>query len=114
MTRRANKTPRDPLAAGFWLEFLPHEFRRLKYNHPPATGTKVGGAGRTENHLVDHTCRVTLRVWLSDDKNSKLQRLCMKYGPGGPNKRVRDACIPAYRRAGIELVPDWCAPKAPP
>jgi hypothetical protein len=114
MTRRANKTPRDPLAAGFWLEFLPHEFRRLKHNPIPTSGKKPGGMARLENHLVAETEPATLRVWLDDTRNSRCQRYCMTYGPGGPNQRIRDACIPAYRRAGIELVPDWCAPKAPP
>lgn len=106
MIRRPNKvTERAPL--DLVMEFLPHEFAVLKHNPPGPTGKKGGGMQGMENYLVANTDRATLRVRLDPEHNNRLQHYIMNYGPGGPNGRMRRACIPAYRRLGIELLPEF-------
>lgn len=100
--RRPNAKPgRD--APGVTLAFLPHLFAILKRN------TTAGGYQDFENWLLDNTDPVTLQCVLDPVRLERLMRYCRSYGAGGPNKRIRAACIPALRQAGIELLPGLSA-----
>jgi hypothetical protein len=90
------------------LAFAPHEFKWLKHNEPGPSG-QLGGYQRLENHIVARTDRASLRCPLDDKRLPQLIRCIQLYGDGGPNRRLRAACIPALRRAGIELQPGWTA-----
>ena len=104
MTRRANSNG-GPTLPGFTLKFAPHEFRRLKRNPPGG-----GGWQQFENILIEQTDPGTLTCPLNPTHLERLIRYCKSYGPGGPNKRIREACIPALRRIGIDVAPEWRAP----
>lgn len=106
MTRKPNTT--QPSKPGLVLIFRPHEFGLLKLNTPGPSG-KLGGYPREENWLVANTDPVTFRCELDAVHLERLIRYCTGYGPGGPNKRLRAACIPALRRVGIELLPGLSA-----
>lgn len=110
MTRRANKKP--PEAPGVTLHFLPHEVGFLKRNEPGPSGL-MGGYQREENWLIDHIDRTTGECHLDPVHFERICRYCRSdkkgYGPGGPNARIRAACIPALRRAGIDLAAEWRA-----
>lgn len=110
MTRRPNITKSEPL--GVAIRFMPHEFRFLKHNEPGPSG-KLGGAGGTENYLVANTKRDG-SCHLTPDIYTRVSKICRGYGPGGPNGRIRRACIPALRRKGIDLMPEWRAPPPKP
>jgi len=112
MARRPNfTTTREP--PGVTFTFLPHEFRRLKFNKPGPSG-KLGGAGGYENKVIEKTDPVTLVCTLDPLTYTQVSTICRHYGPGGPNNRIRRACIPALRRVGIDLMPEWRAPQSPP
>ena len=106
MARSANrKTTREPM--GIVLEFKRHEYEWMKHNTPGESG-KMGGWQRKENMLVARTCPFTLECPLTAKEEADLiEYIRRPWGPGGPNKRVRIACIPAFRRKGIELVPGF-------
>lgn len=106
--RKANKTPRDRGVGLLRLRFLPHEFARLKRVWPGPSGV-IGGMGLFENKLMDITDRQTLVCELDPVLQDRLERYITKYGPGGPNRRIRAACIPALRRLGIDWLPEWPA-----
>lgn len=108
MTRKANETPRDPNATSLRIRFEPHEFARLKHNPPGASG-KIGGYQRHENWIVEHTDPNTLECELDPERQERTRRYIRNYGSGGPNGRIRAACIPALRRAGIDPLPEWRA-----
>lgn len=107
MPRTPNGNPPTKLATT--VTFLPHEFRFLRRNTPGPSG-KLGGYPRHENWLIDATDPETLRLVLDP---VRLQRTITysqpTYGPGGPNGRIRAAMIPALRRVGIDLAPEWRA-----
>jgi hypothetical protein len=103
--RRARRANRKPSRAkpGIVLHFLPHEARTMKHNEPGPAGV-LGGWGGLENWLVANTDPATLCCGLTEKIQARLLHyLTANYGPGGPNSRVRAACIPALRRAGIEV-----------
>lgn len=108
MTRAPNKTPRNA-SVTVALFFQPHEFKSLKHNSPGPSG-KLGGYPRHENWLIAHTNQKTLCVVLDPTRLERTIRYCRSYGDGGPNRRLRSACIPALRRVGIDLQPEWRAP----
>lgn len=105
--RKPNATPGHK--PGLVLVFEPHLFRILKHNKPGPSGLPVGGWGREENWLIANTDPTTLRCELDAKHLERIIRYCKSYGQGGPNRRIRAACIPALRRAGIELLPDQSA-----
>jgi len=111
MTRRANINTPTPLETT--VTFLRHEFFGLKHNTPGPSG-RLGGYPRHENWVIENTDRATLRLVLDPER---LQRTITYikpgergYGPGGPNARLRRAFIPALRRVGIDVLPEWRAP----
>lgn len=115
MARRPNrKTTRRQIVGAphkleaIILQFTRDEFGRLKHNTPPGDA-KMGGWQGVENMLVALTDPVTLRCPLDRDQNYQVQEYCKTTESGGPNARVRGACIPAFRRLGIELLPDFSA-----
>ena len=102
MTRKPNKTPSRPRI--HTLTFLPHEFARFKrYPVNPKPGSKIGGEQRMVNYIFDGTDRATLICLFDTVMWERMQSYIKKYGPGGPQKILRDSCIPALRREGIEL-----------
>jgi hypothetical protein len=110
MTRRANKNP--PIGLAIVVVFEPHERRTLKWNERPESGN-FGGWPRLENRLIELTDQETGICSLGPEDFTRLiVYLTRHYGSGGPNGRVRSACIPVLRRAGIDLLPAWRAPDA--
>lgn len=113
MTRRANK--KLPDAPGVTLHFLPHERAFLKWNEPGPSGL-MGGYQNEENWLILNIDKSTGRCALDPIHFERICRYCRPdprgYGPGGPNGRIRAACIPALRRAGIDLAAEWRAGRA--
>lgn len=106
--RSANKN-RTQAPPGQAFTFLPEEYAILKFNMPGPSGV-IGGYQKMENIVVEGTNKITLTVVLSAEHFERLVRYIKNYGDGGPNGRLRKACIPALRRAGIDLLPDWRAP----
>jgi hypothetical protein len=106
-TRSPNHVAPSP--PGFVMFFQPHEYRMLKRNQPGLSGA-LGGYQRHENWLIEHTDPATLRCELPPQQFERTVRFIKRYGKGGPNRRIRDACIPALRRAGVDLQPEWRAP----
>jgi hypothetical protein len=106
---RAPNQKKGRAKAGRTIPFQPHEVRMMKINTPGPSG-KIGGMGGMENHIVRTVDRTTWQCWLDAVLVERLIRYCQKYEKGGPNQRLRDACIPALRRIGIDLAPKWRAP----
>jgi hypothetical protein len=98
MARKANATP--PRGPGTVMVLQPHERRMLKVNRTR------GGYQDLENWVVENT-DASGRCELDPVHFERLVRCIKKYGGGGPNSRLRNACIPALRRGGIDLLPDW-------
>lgn len=107
MPRKPNRNT-ERLPPGITLTFLPHEFRFLKLNKPGPSGD-LGGLAKRENRLIELTNPSSLTCYLDPTEMEQTMRYCRKYGSGGPNGRIKAACIPAFRRQGIELVPGWAA-----
>jgi hypothetical protein len=95
MARKPNdKPPEQPQHV---ITFLPHEFARFKrYN---------GGGGLQQfvTWIFNNTDRQTLVCSLNAERFERLVRYIRRYGPGGPQQILRDSCIPALRRIGIDL-----------
>lgn len=111
MARTPNSTKSLPLAADHGLPaitvgFTAEEFSRLQYNKP-GKSEKMGGYQGTENLLISLTDPATLLCRLDPDQHNRLQSDCTRDDKGGPNSRIRSACIPALRRLGIELLPQF-------
>jgi hypothetical protein len=113
MARRPNRKAPEPVDPNHGqpeieLQFLPHEYGGLKFNKANGPGA-LGGYQQCENMLLELTDPQTLRCPLSPDQNALVQRRCRAVltDDGGPQKRIRDACIPAYRRLKIELLPEF-------
>ena len=87
------------------LIFEPHEFSRLKRNVPGPSG-RLGGYPMFENRLLDLTDPATLRCRLDATEFERLVRYINHYGGGGPNDRIRQACVPPLRRCGVNLSPE--------
>ena len=113
MARKANKN--TPIGLAIVLTFQPHEHRTLRRNEVPASGN-FGGWPRLENRLIELADQGSgVCVLGPEDFTRLIVYLTRHYGPGGPNGRVSTACVPALRRAGIDLVPgSWRAPQADP
>lgn len=114
MTRRPNRKTTveipDPNHGqpAIELQLLAHEYHGMKTNKATGPGA-LGGYQQCENMLLALTDPQTLRCPLSPDQNALVQRRC-KGGAtdgGGPQARIRGACIPAYRRLGLELLPEF-------
>lgn len=93
------------------VTFQPHEFRWLQWNEPGPSG-KLGGYPRHENWTIENTDKRSLAVILDPVRLERTIRYIKPrdkggYGPGGPNGRLRRAYIPALRRIGIDVMPDW-------
>jgi hypothetical protein len=99
--RKPNDTPAS--APSTMMILQPHERRILKINK-----TK-GGYQDLENWVKRNTSSTSGCCALDPVHFERLVRCIQNYGPGGPNKRLRDACIPALRRIGIDLAPGWGA-----
>jgi hypothetical protein len=104
--RRPNRNPSLPADPNHGLpavdlEFTPSEYKLLERNK------SNGGYQGTENMLLDLTDPETLRCHLDPDQNARVQRDCKREAKGGPNDRIKNACIPAYRRINIELLPEF-------
>jgi len=104
MRRKPNKA--QPTRPGRVIIFQGHELRLLKHNEPGPSGT-MGGYQNMENYILDNFDPIDGACYFDATMLERLMRYCQKYGKGGPNGRLRDACIPALRRAGIELLPGW-------
>jgi hypothetical protein len=101
MTRAANRNAPTPLDVA--ILFKPHEFRRLKVNTPGPSG-RLGGYPAHENWLIANTDPASLVCRLPPRELARTIKYARPdYGSGGPNARIRAACIPALRRAGIDL-----------
>ena len=109
--RRKRKPNKNPAHAppGMAFQFAPELFAILKFNHPGPSG-KIGGYQKMENILIECTNKITLVCVLNAKYFERLTRYIQNYGSGGPNGRMRAACIPALRRIGIDLLPGWRAP----
>jgi len=106
MMRQPNQNPRtDPV---FMVRFHPHEFARMKVN-PPGPTSPVGGVGRLENWIIENTDGGGTCAFNFEQMGRTIYYV-LNYGKGGPNQRIRDACIPAFRRIGIDLAAGWRAP----
>lgn len=100
--RKANAKPSGLPGASVTL--TPFEAGELKCN------MTRGGYQDLENWLINNMDAATCAIWLDPVMLERVIRCCKKYGPGGPNKRIRSAMIPALRRAGIEVMPEWKLP----
>jgi hypothetical protein len=95
---------------GFHLEsermtivtFKGEELRELRFNKPGMSGS-LGGYQRFENWLLTHTDAQSGKCLLTPEKLERMIRYCEQYRGGGPNDRIRRACIPALLRAGIAV-----------
>lgn len=83
------------------VTFTGAELRCLRFNKPGASGL-LGGYPRMENWLLRNTDALTGRCLLTPKMLERLTRYCSeRYGSGGPNDRLRKACLPALRRAAL-------------
>lgn len=85
---------------GITLTFNAWDRKHLKFNEPGPSG-KMGGYQQFENILLGLIPEKGGTVQLSPAFSDRLIRYFKSYGPGGPNQRIRDACGPALRRAGL-------------
>lgn len=90
------------MTPGWTITFTPEEFAQLHWNVPGPSGL-LGGYQRLENWLIDHTSALGLSCTLDAAHFERLLRYLRRYGSGGPNERMRDACIPALNRAGLDV-----------
>lgn len=102
MTRSGNRTPPEP--PGVILYFEPHEIGALQFNTPGPSGV-LGGYAKAENFLLESIDQATGRCVLDAIHFERMVRYCLNYSDGGPNRRIRTACIPALSRAGINIKP---------
>lgn len=108
MARRPNNN--DPTPPVTTVTFKPHEIGGLKHNEPGPSGL-LGGYPRHENWTLENTDPKTLRLDLDPVRLERTIRyIGPKYRDGGPNRRLRRAYIPALRRIGIDVLPEWRAP----
>jgi hypothetical protein len=84
------------------LVFLGAEVRELRLNTPGESGL-LGGYQLFENWLLAHIDTHTGRCLLTPEKLERMIRYCEQYRGGGPNDRIRRACIPALLRAGVAV-----------
>lgn len=82
------------------LIFTGAELRCLRLNKPGASGL-LGGYQRMENWILRNTDAQTGKCLFTPEKLERIQRYCREYGPGGPNERLRKACVPALQRAKL-------------
>lgn len=105
MTRKANRNPSKPIQLVVPLQ--PHEWKRLNPPYPPGGGGYQGMV----NYCIANTDPTTLHCALDEVHKARLITYVQNYGPGGPNKRLREVFIPALRRVGIELLGDFASPR---
>lgn len=98
--RKANDN--QPTPPGITVTLLPHERGFLRHNRTH------GGYQDLENWV--HTQSAAGAFHLDPVRLERLIRCIQRYEQGGPNNRLRRAFIPALRRAGIDLLPEWRAP----
>ena len=105
MQRKPNRKPSaalPPLPPGFptivTLEFMPWEIGRL---HP---NTTKAGAQNFENWLRGCLLRNNGRVALDETQTRRaVAYAILKFGQGGPNKRLRSALYGPLARAGLDV-----------
>lgn len=95
MRRRGNENP--PTPPGITVDFNMPERRRLR----PHYRTK-GGYQDLVNWIIDNT-DADGRCHFDPIHFDRTVRGVQRYGRGGPQERLRDACIPAFSRVGIVL-----------
>lgn len=101
MTRRPNSTP--PSGPGLTVTLQPHERSFLRANRTH------GGVQDLENWVLENLDGEGV-VKLDPVHLERLIRCCKNYGSGGPQSRLRAAFIPALRRVGVDVLPQWRAP----
>jgi hypothetical protein len=106
LARKANRNP--SVGRTYAVTFLPHEFKRFKrYPVNPKPDSKIGGEQGMVNWIFDNTDRATLVCVVTPDRLERWIGYIKRYGNGGPNKILRETGIPALRRIGIDLLPEW-------
>jgi hypothetical protein len=83
------------------LTFTAQEFSVLHFNRPAAS--PLGGYPRHENWIIRNSDRKTLQCVMDLERFERTIRYCREYGSGGPQGRLRKACIPALARIGIDV-----------
>jgi hypothetical protein len=109
--RQANRTPTNPRASISEVTLKPHEFAWLTYREAKP-GKQLGGYQRMVNWVIDTTDRQTMIIALDPLRFERLKRYIQRYGGGGPNTELRRCFIPALRRIGIDLAPEWATPSS--
>jgi len=94
MARRPNVNPPQPIV--YMLTFKPEEAARFKVYPPDGGGLQQ--LVTWYFHNIDPTTR---QCGLTQTRFERTVRYIREYGPGGPNKIIRESCIPALRRIGI-------------
>jgi len=95
MARRPNDNP--PHKPGIRLTFTPGEAQRFRLY------TTGGGLQQLVNWYYNNIDRDTQSVLVPPNILERTIRYIENYGPGGPNKIIRDSCGPALHRAGITV-----------
>lgn len=108
MRRPNRKTTREPFNPNHGLPAIVLEFSAFELSFLKRNRTSAGFQD-LENLLLDLTDRETRRCPLTPDQHDRLQRCCKTWvkNEGGPQDRIRNACIPALRRLGFEMLPEF-------
>lgn len=105
--RTTDRTEVQPEPTGITLILTKLEQGFLKRQK----GRTLGGFQLCENMLLDLLNPLTGEIVLDPMQHGRVKYYCLtgdKNG-GAPNSDIRNSCIPAFRRKGIELLPDFSA-----
>jgi hypothetical protein len=103
--RRAPNKKKENARLGVAVNFTVEETGFMKHNEPPP-GKKLGGWPLLENWLLANT-DANGDCAMDPEWFTRTVVYFMSYRDGGPNRRVRAACAPAFKRIGIILIPNW-------